>query len=308
MKHLSICIPTYNNPLGLKKAVDSVLIQTFKNFEIIITDDSEISEDYTKIIDGILILDSRIKYIKNERPLGAPLNWNKSMEFAKGDVIILLHHDDWFVDEYSLEKLIMNFKGGILCANSIDVDLMTNAFVQINDKKNKYLPKLNLSSSYIFKRNFVGAPSAVIFSSDEIIFDVNLKWYVDSDFYYQKINRYGSIQYADFSSVNIGRSDSQITNSCESNLDLIIKELTYLRSKYRYNFVAFLIISFELAKKRVEFENQLLDHLSIDKFWDKLTFELFKIYRGKNRFAKSFIFSFGVLIAVISYLNFYLKK
>lgn len=305
---LTVCIPTYNNSNGLRRAVESLIMQEYKDFEIVITDDSDFSENYARIINGLLILDSRIKYIKNERPLGAPLNWNKAMEFATGDIIILLHHDDWFVDKYSLERLLNNFTGGILCANSIDVDLVSNAFVQFNDKKNKYLTKLNFSSSYIFKRNFVGAPSAVIFSSDEIIFDVNLKWYVDSDFYYRKINRYGSIQYADFFSVNIGRSDSQITNSCESNLDLISNELVYLRTKYRYNFTTFLIVSFELAKKRVEFEHQFLDQSIIDNFWDNLIFKLFRMYRGRYFIPRFFILSFGVFIAVISYCDFNIKK
>ena len=305
---ISICIPTFNNFNGLKRAVESSLNQTYTNFELIITDDSLESSDHTRAINDLISLDSRISYLKNKIPLGAPLNWNKAMEFAKGDIVILLHHDDWFVDKYSLERLIKNFKGGILCANSIDFDLIKNSVVQINDNKNRHFPKLKLTPSYIFRRNFIGAPSAVMFKVDEIVFDEKLKWYVDSDFYYRKLSRYRQFSYANFSSVFIGRSTGQITNSCSSNLDLIVHELTYLREKYEKNFITFLIISVELGRKRIEFEDQMLNSKNALTKSDLIAFKLIKICKGHGRLIRYIITIVLILFISINYIITQSKK
>lgn len=305
---ISICIPTFNNFNGLKRAVESSLNQTYTNFEIIITDDSLESIDHTRAINDLISLDSRISYLKNKIPLGAPLNWNKAMEIAMGDIIILLHHDDWFLDQHSLTKLVQNFNSNFLCANSIDFDLIKNSVVQINDNKNKHFPKLKLTPSYIFRRNFIGAPSAVMFKVDEIVFDENLKWYVDSDFYYRKLSRYRQFSYANFSSVFIGRSAGQITNSCSSNLDLIVHELTYLREKYEKNFITFLIISVELGRKRIEFEDQMLNTKNALTKSDLIAFKLIKICRRHGRLIRYIISIMLILFISINYIIIQSKK
>ena len=77
---ISVIIPTYNREKYIERAVESALNQSYKNFEIIIIDDSE--GDKTKKIIQLLNRDE-IKYIKNETKLGFVKSLNKGIEAAK---------------------------------------------------------------------------------------------------------------------------------------------------------------------------------------------------------------------------------
>lgn len=89
----SILIPTYKDTF-LKECIDSVLSQTFTDFEIIIVNDAS---PYS--IDSIVeqYRDNRIKYYKNEKGFGAKNvvgNWNKCLSYANGDYVICMGDDD----------------------------------------------------------------------------------------------------------------------------------------------------------------------------------------------------------------------
>jgi len=100
---VSIIIATYNRERYIKKALESALNQTYKNFEIIVIDDSE-NEETEKIIK--LLNRKEIKYIKNEVRLGFVKSLNKSIGIAKGKYIARLDDDDSWCDTKKLEKQI----------------------------------------------------------------------------------------------------------------------------------------------------------------------------------------------------------
>ena len=88
---VSICIPTHNRLNLLKKSVNSALNQTYKNIEIIISDnsDNDFTKKYVKTIS-----DKRIRYYKNSSNIGSFLNVNKVAHLAKGKYIKYLLDDD----------------------------------------------------------------------------------------------------------------------------------------------------------------------------------------------------------------------
>lgn len=95
MVDISVIIPVYNTELYLKDCIDSVLIQTFSNFEIILVDDG--STDCSPFIcDEYAKKDSRIRVIhkKNE---GQGVARNCALEIAKGNYIFFLDSDDWLI-------------------------------------------------------------------------------------------------------------------------------------------------------------------------------------------------------------------
>jgi len=99
---VSIIMPSYNTAKFIKETVDSVLQQTYQNWELIIVDDC--SSDNTDEIVATFV-DSRIKYIKNEKNSGAAISRNKALKEAKGKWIAFLDSDDiWLSDK--LEKQI----------------------------------------------------------------------------------------------------------------------------------------------------------------------------------------------------------
>lgn len=97
---VSIIIPTYNRGYIIKKSIDSVLHQTYEDFELIIVDDG--STDGTKqLIDEYE--DDRIKYYSYEHNKGVVYVRNYGMKMAKGDCIVFQDSDDvWHSDK--LEK------------------------------------------------------------------------------------------------------------------------------------------------------------------------------------------------------------
>lgn len=88
---VSVVLPAYNAELYLKEALDSILQQTFTNFELIILNDG--STDSTE--DIILSYeDSRIVYVKNQENLGLIGTLNKGISLAKGKYIARMDADD----------------------------------------------------------------------------------------------------------------------------------------------------------------------------------------------------------------------
>lgn len=95
---ISIYIPTHNRLELLKRAVGSVLNQTYKSIEVIICDDG--SSDGTKeYLHNLSSCDSRVKYIRNEKPKGACNARNNCINIAKGEYITGLDDDDYFHDK-----------------------------------------------------------------------------------------------------------------------------------------------------------------------------------------------------------------
>src|SRR4051812_28627567 len=97
---VSICIPAYKRVLFLKRLLDSISGQTYKDFEVIVTDDTpgnevkDLCEHYKNRFP--------LYYFKNLLQLGTPENWNESIRRSNGEWIKLMHDDDWFADENSL--------------------------------------------------------------------------------------------------------------------------------------------------------------------------------------------------------------
>ncbi|WP_163328950.1 glycosyltransferase [Desulfurobacterium thermolithotrophum] len=87
----SICIPTYNRANYLKEAIESILRQTYSNFEVIIYDDGS-TDDTERIVKNFN--DKRIKYIKGKVNQGRPFARNKCIDLAKGNWIVWLDDDD----------------------------------------------------------------------------------------------------------------------------------------------------------------------------------------------------------------------
>mgnify|MGYP000375070833 CR=1 FL=1 len=99
---VSIIMPSYNTAQYIEKTIESVMEQTYTNWELIIVDDCS-SDNTEKIVKGIK--DERIKFFRNERNSGAAISRNWALQLAKGRWIAFLDSDDiWFPEK--LEKQI----------------------------------------------------------------------------------------------------------------------------------------------------------------------------------------------------------
>jgi len=97
---VSVFIPTFNRAHMLRESIESVLGQTYGDFELIISDNA--SEDSTESVVKSFD-DGRIRYVKNEHNIGSRGNWNRCFVLARGEYITILPDDDLMLPE-NLER------------------------------------------------------------------------------------------------------------------------------------------------------------------------------------------------------------
>ena len=93
MSLVSVIMPYYQKKNFIRKSIQSIISQEFKNFEIIIIND-ELSDESFKVLKKIKSLDKRIKIKNNDINLGAGASRNKGIELSKGKYIAFCDCDD----------------------------------------------------------------------------------------------------------------------------------------------------------------------------------------------------------------------
>lgn len=141
----------YNSEAFISETIDSVINQTYKNWELILIDDCS-TDDTIKAIQPFLDSGPNIKLIENSKNKGAAVSRNKGIEAANGDFIAFLDGDDLWKPN-KLETQITFMK-----ANNCDVCF--SSYEQI-DEKGKPLNKLvkalpNLPYKKYLKSNYIG--------------------------------------------------------------------------------------------------------------------------------------------------------
>ena len=102
MPQVSVCIPTYNRAHFLISSVNSVLSQTYKDFELIICDDGS-TDNTSEVVSQWN--DSRLRYIKQDKNIGRSKNMRSGFEASSGTYFIKFDDDDALTPEF-LEKTV----------------------------------------------------------------------------------------------------------------------------------------------------------------------------------------------------------
>lgn len=105
---VSVIIPTYNRSDYIERAIESVLLQTYKNFELIIVDDNEKNSDARKILENKMKKyenNCKIKYIQHEKNLNGATARNTGIRNSNGKYITFLDDDDYYLPK-RLEVLV----------------------------------------------------------------------------------------------------------------------------------------------------------------------------------------------------------
>ena len=229
---ISICIPAYKRIDYLKRLLWSIEIQKFKDFEVIISDDS--NDDSVAVLLKEFNGRFEIKYFKNEKALGTPANWNHAISKATGEWIKLMHDDDWFDNEHSLEKFAFATNNN----NKFIFSAYTNKTELTNDTEKKSFNE-NLKTAILknplllLAKNIIGPPSVTLFhNSIKDKYDEGLKWRVDIEYYIRNISKGIEFTYINELLINVGVSESQVTNYCLNVPSVEIPEMYILLSKY----------------------------------------------------------------------------
>ena len=230
---VSICIPAYKQVDYLQRLLDSLLIQTFTDFEVVITDDSP-DNAVEVLVQGYL---SRlpIRYYRNQPSRGMPGNWNTALDLARGAYIKIMHDDDWFAKPEALGKLVQALD------DNPAVDFAYSAYYNFYiGSGNK---KLMASPAYFRKAftqdpvnilhdNLVGPPSVVIHRNKPAYrYDEKVRWTVDVDFYIRLLQQQPGFVYIADTLLYVGMGKEQITEEVHGVREVYIPEYFYLLQK-----------------------------------------------------------------------------
>jgi len=190
-KKVSICIPVYNCKEYIGIAIESVLNQTYKDYELLVIDNNSTDGTWEEIC---RYKDPRIRLLRNVTNIGAMRNWNKALEEAKFEYIKILPADDVLYPD-CVEKQVK-----ILQDKKNDNVVIVNAFSDIIDHKGKRLFKRNTSGwngvtsgkaaikSNVRKgTNIIGEPGLVLFRKETALkvggFNDEFGYAIDIDYW-----------------------------------------------------------------------------------------------------------------------------
>jgi glycosyltransferase involved in cell wall biosynthesis len=164
---VSIILPNFNHARFLRQRIDSILGQTYKDFELIILDDCS-TDDSREIIREYISKNNRIRYEFNEVNSGNPFRqWQKGIKMANGEFIWIAESDD-FAELTMLEQLMEKLAENV----SADIAYCQSHFVDQDNKIiGNHLKNLSMLDSELWKHDFC-LPGKELLSKYMIIINV----------------------------------------------------------------------------------------------------------------------------------------
>ena len=187
---ISIVIPVYEmrgkGREFLKKCLDTVRLQMYLDYEVIVTDNSEDGGELRELVYSYD--DYKFFYFKSTA-VNATQNLNDGIELATGRLIKIMFQDDYFLTNNCLETLVRTFKetGGEWFAFARKQAYSAGGLSQ---KISPYWNKDIIGKA----KNTISAPSVIAFVNrfyKNIEFDPWMRWVFDIDWYYQMYLQYG---------------------------------------------------------------------------------------------------------------------
>ena len=186
---VTVAIPTYNAGPYLRGAVESVLSQTFTDWELFVSDDSS-TDGSVDFLVNLMAQDGRIHYARNQSRLGLPGNFTQCATLGTGRYLTIFHQDDVMLPSNLAVKVAMldaHPRVGMVHSNIEIIDSAGNVIGGHWDttlKKDAVLPGHVFLANTIAQSNIVCAPSAIVRRAvfQEVgPFDARLPWTCDWD-------------------------------------------------------------------------------------------------------------------------------
>jgi len=225
----SICIPVWEQGgFGLqylKDLIHSIQIQTFQDWEIVISDHSQ-NYDISDYVFTIYKQDREgVKYVRNLSDYGNGVaNLNQALQRAEGEIVKIMFQDDFMFDRRCLEKFDKAFQNEetkwIVCGCNHTRDGVNFERPMVPCWNDRLLEGVNTISS----------PSVLAFRNENIeLFDENLTMLMDVAYYYRLGERYGLPTVIEDCLVTNRCHENQISNKYSGNLG---EEIKYCKENY----------------------------------------------------------------------------
>jgi len=163
---VSVIIPTFKRPILLSRAIDSVLVQTYKSIEVVVVDDNEPDSDYRKETEALMYkyqADFRVKYLRHEKNKNGAAARNTGIRNSNGEIVAFLDDDDFFHPDKVLDQVDFLNKNrqfsGVYCGSFF--------------KGREIIPYKygDLSKELLLMNTFIFTPTIMIYK--DIINDLN---------------------------------------------------------------------------------------------------------------------------------------
>jgi len=234
---VSVCIPSYNCARYLPEAIESVLEQEFRDFELLIIDDAS-TDGSRAIIEKYAALDCRVAVQSNPVNLGAVPNWNRCLAQAKGDYVKFLCCDDTLATAQALGKLaglLEASPSAVLAASARNIIDEHSRVMEVCDAL--AAPGLGSGHEVVARcleqnTNLIGEPSAVMFRrrNADRGFDERYRQIVDMEMWFHLLEQ-GDIVYTSQPLCSFRRHSQQLTAFNRANR-LGVLEQTMLLNDY----------------------------------------------------------------------------
>lgn len=235
---ISICIPAYKNVDFLKRLLDSIVRQDFKDYEVIVTDDSPDNrvQLLIKEYEGRM---PQLHYWKNDPAEGMPQNWNTALKKARGEWIKMMHDDDWFARADSLSQfasqthtevdfIFCNYENHYLEADGQRIK--RTELVQFLESRSDLIKKEPLA---LLADNLIGPPSVCLVRANaDVYYDPRLRWRVDIDYYVRILKQKPLMISIPLPLIAVGMNQDQVTNITKNIPEVELPEAFILMEKY----------------------------------------------------------------------------
>lgn len=221
---ISVIVPVYNSENYVSRCIDSILNQTYKDFELILINDGskdkslEILKKYEKKDKRIIVID--------QKNMGVAKTRNKGIELANGEYIALVDNDDYLDQDY-LEKFVSNCDG---------YDVIVSGYRRVSEDKILFTKSIGSSPwakyevtapwAKIIRKKFLLENDIKFFSypiGEDIIFNLNL---------YTKTNKIKTINYHGY---NWFFNTKSVSNTTQKSFDKDILVLFEKMKEYDKN-------------------------------------------------------------------------
>jgi glycosyltransferase involved in cell wall biosynthesis len=248
---VSVCIPVFNGDQFIEAAVDSVLGQTYKDFELIIVDNQS-TDNTVQLIRKYT--DPRIRFFQNDTNIGLIPNWNMAMSKASGEYIKILPADDiLYPDCLALQVAVMDKDTGkrisMVCGGKNVIDqkgrvLLSRRFARRQvEVPGTYAINKNMRSG----GNIIGEGGSVLFRREILLktgpFDSPLFYVLDIDQWYKILlhgNLYALPQIVSAFRVSAASESTKKKDTQNQDLRLFMKKI-YADPAYKVSWLSYRI-------------------------------------------------------------------
>lgn len=231
----SIAIPAHdrgeNGPIWMRELLESIKAQTFRDLEIVVSDQSkndnilDVCQEYSDDFD--------FKYVRYQGSVPCE-NINIALDECEGEIIKIMFSDDIFVNQNSLEIIDKEYKKS-------NCKWAFSGFCGTRDGKTFYDERTPRWTDYMLEgRNFLSSPSVVSFlGSCKQHFDENLKLLLDTDFYHRMRWENGMPNIIEEVLVSNRDHDNRISSHQTSQYDAVIEhpEGNWLINRAEYHYI-----------------------------------------------------------------------